>query len=52
MKAHTNAAFQQLVEAWNRRSDARRTNVDIAEDARNQRDIGFARAASVGPFVG
>ena len=51
MKAHTNAAFQQLMRAWGRRSDTRGINADVAEHARNRRDIDFARCASAGPFV-
>ena len=51
MKAHTNTTFQRLMGAWGRRSEPRGINGDVAEEARNRRDIDFARCASAGPFV-
>ena len=51
MKNHVSTAVQQLVESWGRRSDARASQVAVAEVARNQRDIDFARCAAAGPFI-
>jgi hypothetical protein len=43
MTEQMNAAFQQLLEAWKRRDDARRDPADIAELARARRDLDIAR---------
>ena len=43
MTDQMNAAFQQLLEAWKRRDDARRDHADIAEVARARRDLDLAR---------
>ena len=43
MTNQMNAAFQQLLEAWKRRDDARRDHADIAELARARRDLDLAR---------
>lgn len=42
MTDQMNAAFQQLLEAWKRRDDARRTHADIRELADARRDLDFA----------
>jgi len=47
MNDQMNAAFQQLLEAWKRRDDARRAHADIPELARARRDLDHARAAMV-----
>jgi hypothetical protein len=47
MTDQMNAAFQQLLEAWKRRDDARRANADIPELARARRDLDHARAAMI-----
>jgi hypothetical protein len=44
MTDQMNAAFQQLLEAWKRRDDARREHADIAELARARRDLDRARS--------
>lgn len=51
MKEHTSTAFQRLMGAWGRRSEPRGITADVAEEARNRRDIDFARCAAAGPFV-
>lgn len=43
MTEQMNAAFEQLLEAWKRRDDARRDHADIAELARARRDLDVAR---------
>jgi hypothetical protein len=43
MTDQMNAAFEQLLEAWKRRDDARRSHADIAELARARRDLDLAR---------
>ena len=43
MTNQMNAAFQQLLEAWKRRDDARRAEADIPELAAARRDLDVAR---------
>lgn len=43
MTDQMNAAFQQLLEAWKCRDDARRNHADIADLARARRDLDLAR---------
>ena len=45
MTDQMNAAFQQLLEAWKRRDDARRTHADIRELAQARYELDQARAA-------
>ncbi len=50
MTDQMNAAFEQLLEAWKRRDDARRADADIPELARARRDLDHARAAMIRSF--
>jgi len=44
MNDQMNSAFQQLLEAWKRRDDARRSDADICELAAARRDLDLARS--------
>jgi len=43
MTDQMNVAFQQLLEAWKRRDDARRTGADIRDLGAARRDLELAR---------
>ena len=44
MNDQMNAAFQQLLQAWKRRDDARQSHADIPELASARHDLDQARA--------